>query len=116
MGSSVAVPRAAAVLGDEFEQIELGDHAHRLIVIGDDERGRTRDGATTPAARAANPALRAAAHHAEALARAQSSVTAVSIRDRDETRVSDVFDFGPPLGFRARVGEAIQLVPPFVVL
>ena len=46
-------------------------------------------------------------------ARAQSSVTAVSIRDRDEIRVSDVFDFGPPLGFRARVGEAIALVPPF---
>jgi DNA-binding IclR family transcriptional regulator len=65
------------------------------------------------AARVANPALRAAARHAEALARAQSSVTAVSIRDRDETRVSNVFDFGPPLGLRARVGEAIQLVPPF---
>jgi DNA-binding IclR family transcriptional regulator len=70
------------------------------IVIGD-------------AARSANPALRAAAEHAEALARARSSVTAVAIRDRHETRVTNVFDFGPPLAFRARVGEAIQLVPPF---
>ncbi len=65
------------------------------------------------AARAANPALRAAAQQAEALARATSSVTAVSVRDRDELRVSNVFDFGPPLGFRARMGDAIELVPPF---
>jgi DNA-binding IclR family transcriptional regulator len=65
------------------------------------------------AARAANPALRAAAQQAETLARATSSVTAVSVRDRDELRVSNVFDFGPPLGLRARMGDAIDLVPPF---
>ena len=82
---------------DSVLRYELGP---ACIVIGD-------------AARVANPTLRAAAEQAEALARAQSSVAAVSIRDRDETRVSDVFDFGPPLGFRARVGEAIQLAPPF---
>jgi DNA-binding IclR family transcriptional regulator len=65
------------------------------------------------AARAANPALRAAAQQAEVLARATSSVTAVSVRDRDGLRVSNVFDFGPPLGLRARMGDSIELVPPF---
>jgi DNA-binding IclR family transcriptional regulator len=65
------------------------------------------------AARVANAALRAAAPHAEALARSLGAFSAVTIRERDETRVTDVFDFGPPLGFRARIGEAIQLVPPF---
>lgn len=70
------------------------------IVIGD-------------AARNANLALRAANAQAEQLAQETSSVTAVSIRDRNDTRVSDVFDFGPPLGLRARVGAAMPLVPPF---
>lgn len=65
------------------------------------------------AARSANAALRAAAPHAETLARSLGGFSAVTIRERDETRVTDVFDFGPALGFRARVGEAIQLVPPF---
>lgn len=36
-----------------------------------------------------------------------------SVRDRAETRVVAVFDHGPPIGFRARAGEAIQLVVPF---
>jgi DNA-binding IclR family transcriptional regulator len=109
LARQVGVPRATCdtllrglsqrgfVRRDVTLRYELGP---ACIVVGD-------------AARVANPTLRAAAHHAEALARAQSSVTAVSIRVRDGTRVSDVFDFGPPLGFRARVGEAIQLVPPF---
>jgi DNA-binding IclR family transcriptional regulator len=65
------------------------------------------------AARAANPALRASGVHAEALARAQSAVMGVTIRDGDETRVSSVFDFGPPFGIRPRAGDAIALVPPF---
>ena len=65
------------------------------------------------AARAANPAIRAAANEAEALARRQSCCTAVAIRDRAETRVVAVFDNGPPIGFRARAGESIQLVVPF---
>src|SRR5687768_5342362 len=60
------------------------------------------------AARTPNAALRAAAPHAEALARALGGFGAVTIRDRDETRVTEVFDFGPALGFRARIGEAIQ--------
>ena len=65
------------------------------------------------AARAAIPAIRAAADEAEALARRQSCCTAVAIRDRAETRVVAVFDNGPPIGFRARAGESIQLVAPF---
>ena len=65
------------------------------------------------AARAANPALRAACVHAEALARVRSMVTAVTILAGDETRVTNVFDFGPAVGLRARAGEFIALVPPF---
>jgi DNA-binding IclR family transcriptional regulator len=65
------------------------------------------------AGRAANPAVRAASVHAEALARTRAMVTAVSIRAGDETRVVNVFDFGPPFGLRARAGESIALVPPF---
>lgn len=65
------------------------------------------------AARAGNPALRAAAAHAESLARAHSCVMAVSVRNGAETRVASVFDFGPPLGIRPRAGDAIALVPPF---
>jgi DNA-binding IclR family transcriptional regulator len=65
------------------------------------------------AARVANPALRAAADAAENLARELGAFALVCIRDGDEVRVSNTFDFGPPLGLRARVGEAIPLVPPF---
>jgi DNA-binding IclR family transcriptional regulator len=65
------------------------------------------------AARAANPALRTAGIYAEALARDQLSVIAVTIRDGDETRVASVFDFGPPFGIRPRPGDSIALVPPF---
>jgi DNA-binding IclR family transcriptional regulator len=65
------------------------------------------------AARAGNPALRAAAAHAESLARAHSCVLAVTVRDGAETRVASVFDFGPPFGIRPRAGDAIALVPPF---
>lgn len=93
----LALSERGFVRRDSSLRYELGP---ACIVVGD-------------AARTANPALRAAAHHAEALARTQSSVAAVSIRDLEDTRVASVFDFGPPLGFRARVGEAIQLVPPF---
>src|SRR4051794_24655839 len=45
------------------------------------------------AARAANAPLRAAGVHAEALARAHSWVVAVTVRESDETRVVNVFDF-----------------------
>ncbi|HEX4019066.1 MAG TPA: helix-turn-helix domain-containing protein [Frankiaceae bacterium] len=65
------------------------------------------------AARVANPALRAAGIHAEALARSESCVVAVTIRDGAQTRVASVYDFGPPFGIRPRAGDAIGLVPPF---
>jgi DNA-binding IclR family transcriptional regulator len=65
------------------------------------------------AARVANPALRAASVHAEAMARENACVGAVTIRYGQETRVASVFDFGPPFGVRPRAGEAIALVPPF---
>jgi DNA-binding IclR family transcriptional regulator len=105
----VGVPRATCdtlLLGlaergfvrrDAALRYELGP---ACIVVGD-------------AARTANPALRAAAHRAETLAREHSGVTAVSMRDRDETRVAHVFDFAPALALRVRVGEAIHLTPPF---
>lgn len=93
----LALSERGFVRRDAALRYELGP---ACIVVGD-------------AARQANPALRTAAEHAEALARRESAVTAVSIRDGEETRVANVFDFGPPLALRARVGEAIQLVPPF---
>jgi DNA-binding IclR family transcriptional regulator len=65
------------------------------------------------AARSANSVLRAAAVETEHLARTMTCAAAVTVRVGDEARVADVFDFGPPFGLRARVGEAIKLVPPF---
>ena len=105
----VGVPRATCnslLLGlaergfvrrDAALRYELGQAG---IVLGD-------------AARAANPTLRAAGVHAEALARSQSYVVAVTIRDGTQTRVASVYDFGPPFGIRPRSGDAIALVPPF---
>ncbi|HEX4864009.1 MAG TPA: helix-turn-helix domain-containing protein [Acidimicrobiales bacterium] len=82
---------------DPARRYELGP---ACIVVGD-------------AARAANPALTAAAQHAEVLAREQQGVAAVSIRVSEETRIAGVFDYAPALALRVRVGEAIRLVPPF---
>jgi DNA-binding IclR family transcriptional regulator len=65
------------------------------------------------AARSSLPTVRAAAVHAEALARSQGAVAAVAIREGEHTRVTDVFDFGPPFGIRPRAGDAIAVVPPF---
>lgn len=65
------------------------------------------------AARAANPAIRAASTEADELARRMSAFLAVATRDGDETWVADVFDFGPPFGMRTRPGQSIPLRPPF---
>jgi len=65
------------------------------------------------AARAANSVLRAAAIETEHLARTMQCAAAVTVRVGDEARVAETFDFGPPFGLRAPVGEAIPLVPPF---
>ncbi len=93
--------------------LALGDGG---LVVRDDQRRYLLGAgciALGDAARTANTALRAAAVHAEALARAEGAVVAVSMRENDETRVASVFDFGPPLGVRPRAGDAIDLVPPF---
>lgn len=82
---------------DTARRYELGP---ACIVVGD-------------AARAANPALTAAAQHAEVLAQEQQGVAAVSIRVSEETRIACVFDYAAALALRVRAGEAIQLVPPF---
>jgi DNA-binding IclR family transcriptional regulator len=65
------------------------------------------------AARAANPVLAAAAVEAEALARRTASCAAVCVREADEARVAEVFDFAPPFGVRTGVGQSIPIVPPF---
>jgi DNA-binding IclR family transcriptional regulator len=65
------------------------------------------------AARIANPVLRAAGVEAEQLARALAACAAVTVVDGDESRVADVFDYGPPFGPHARVGLSIAHAPPF---
>jgi DNA-binding IclR family transcriptional regulator len=65
------------------------------------------------AARSVNTALAAAAAHAERLAKEESACVAVTTRDREGTRVAEVFDFGPPFGVRPRAGQSMALVPPF---
>jgi DNA-binding IclR family transcriptional regulator len=135
---SPAVLRATDVLlelaADPTRPFSVTELARRLaipratcnsLLLGLAERGFVRRDASLryelgpagivlgDAARAANPALRAAGVHAEALARAQSLVVAVTIRDGDQTRVTSVFDFGPAFGIRPRAGDAIAIVPPF---
>lgn len=65
------------------------------------------------AARVANPVLRATAVEAAQLARALGACTGVSVRDGAGSRVAEVFDFGPPFGVRAQVGQSIPHEPPF---
>lgn len=65
------------------------------------------------AARIANPVLRATSTEAEQLARDLGACTAVSVRSGDKSRVAEVFDFGPPFGSRAQVGQSIPHSPPF---
>jgi DNA-binding IclR family transcriptional regulator len=65
------------------------------------------------AARLANATLRAASDEAEQLARRSSACVAVTTRDGDETRVAEVFDFGPPFSVRAHAGQSIPMRPPF---
>lgn len=93
----LGLAKSAFVRRDDARRYSLGPGG---IALGD-------------AFRAANPALRAASVHAATLARAHSTVTAVSLRAGDEARVTDVFDFGPPFGLRPRPGEWISIVPPF---
>jgi DNA-binding IclR family transcriptional regulator len=135
---SPAVVRASDVLlelaADPTRPFSVTELARRLdmpratcnsLLLGLAERGFVRRDAALryelgpagivlgDAARAANPALRAAGLHAEALARTQSLVVAVTVRDGAQTRVTSVFDFGPAFGIRPRSGDAIAIVPPF---
>lgn len=65
------------------------------------------------AARAVNTTLARAAGEAEALARELGAVVAVTVRYGTETRVVDVYDFGPQIGNRVRGLESMELIPPF---
>jgi DNA-binding IclR family transcriptional regulator len=65
------------------------------------------------AARSANAILNAASAEAEQLARDTASCVAIATRDTNNTRVVEVFDFGPPFGVRTTAGQSIALVPPF---
>src|SRR3979409_1458582 len=122
---SPAVLRATDVLlelaADPTRPFSVTELARRLaipratcnsLLLGLAERGFVRRDATLryelgpagivlgDAARSPTPARRAAGGHAEALARSQSRVIAVTIRDGDQTRVPSVFDFGPAFGIR----------------
>jgi DNA-binding IclR family transcriptional regulator len=55
----------------------------------------------------------AARRPAEELARSTGSFVAVVTCRGRQTRVAEVFDHGPPFGFKASVGQTIPLVPPF---
>jgi DNA-binding IclR family transcriptional regulator len=108
----VGVPRATC------DAILQALAEHRLATRRDDLRYELGVGciALGDAARSANPTLRCAGAEAEQLARTLAACTAVSVRIGNESRVSAVFDHGPPFGLRANVGLSIPLVPPFAAV
>ena len=106
----VGVPRATcdAVL------LALGEHG--FVSRGDDDLRYGLGSACMmlgDAARMSNSVLLAASDEAEQLARRTSSCVALSMREGNEERVADVFDFGPPFGVRAQTGQSIPLAAPF---
>jgi len=110
LARAVAVPRATC------DAILQALAAQRFVTrSSDDRRYELGPGCIElgEAAQIANPALRAAKFEAEGVARSLAGNIAVSIYDGDAVRVVDVFDFGPLFAVRARVGQAIPLVPPF---
>jgi len=110
LARAVAVPRATC------DAILQALAAQRLVTrSSDDRRYELGPGCIElgEAAQIANPVLRAARFEAEGVARSLAGNIAVSIYDGDAVRVVDVFDFGPLFAVRARVGQAIPLVPPF---
>ena len=110
LSRQVGVPRATcdAVL------LALGEHG---FVTRDDDDLRYGLGSACmvlgDAARLSNSVLLAAGDEAEQLARRTSSCVALSVREGNEERVADVFDFGPPFGIRAQTGQSIPLTAPF---
>ncbi len=110
LARAIGMPRATC------DSILQALSEHSLVVRGDtDLRYELGAGcvALGDAARAANSILRASGTEAEQLAGVLSCCAAVTVRVGSQTRVAEVFDSGPPFGLRARVGEAIALVPPF---
>lgn len=109
LARAIEVPRATC------DAILQALAAHRFVTRRSDRRYELGPGsiALGDAARAANPLLRVAKAEAERLARELGSCAAVTVRDGDTARVVEVFDFGPLFALRARVGQAIPLVPPF---
>ena len=110
LSKGLAIPRATC------DAILQGLAAEGFVIRADDDL-RYRLGpsciAIGDAARLANSILRATAAEAEQLARDLAACTAVSLRDGDESRVAEVFDFGPPFGPRAQIGQSIPHEPPF---
>jgi DNA-binding IclR family transcriptional regulator len=110
LARAVAVPRATC------DAILQALAVQRFVTrSGEDRRYELGPGSIElgEAARIANPGLRAARVEAERLARALAANVAVSIHDGHTARVVEVFDFGPLFSVRARVGQAIPLIPPF---
>ena len=110
LAKELAIPRATC-------DAILQGLAEGAFVIRADDDLRYRLGpsciAVGDAARLANSTLRATAAEAEQLARELAACAAVSLRDGQESRVAEVFDFGPPFGPRAQVGQSIPHDPPF---
>lgn len=109
LAKELDIPRATCdaillALADAAFATRADDLRYRLgpacITVGD-------------AARVANPGLRATALEAAQLARDLGACTGVSVRDGAGSRVAEVFDFGPPFGVRAQVGQSIPHEPPF---
>jgi DNA-binding IclR family transcriptional regulator len=106
---AVGVPRATcdAILQALAEQGFITRTAERRYELGPGSI------ALGEAARIANPCLGAAKVEAERLARALRACVSVCVNDGLTARVVETFDFGPLFAIRARVGQAIPMVPPF---
>ena len=125
LGQMMSQPVHAFTVSELARELELPRATCDSLLLGlagsglvrRDGELRYRLGATCivlgAAARVANPGLAVVEGQAQQLARAQKVVAGVTVRDGRETRVTSVFDFGPPFGIRPRAGDAIALVPPF---
>ncbi|HXK26412.1 MAG TPA: helix-turn-helix domain-containing protein [Myxococcota bacterium] len=106
---AVGVPRATcdSILQALAEKHFVTRNAERRYELGPGSI------ALGEAARLANPSLGAAKVEAELLARTLHACVSVCVHDGRTARVVESFDFGPIFAVRARVGQAIPLVPPF---
>jgi DNA-binding IclR family transcriptional regulator len=110
LARAVGVPRATC------DAILQGLAVQRFVIRSADDRRYELGPAGIvlgEAARIANPGLRAARVEAERLARGLGACVSICIHDGHTARVVETFDFGPLFALRARVGQAIPLVPPF---